>query len=233
MFEQNRAYSDNDILEFAGKLLPAHPITRYKSFSPLWKKTRKMGGHVPRPSACSADEDFIPCCLRCVATPPDRIQETLAWRSASQEWLTAEWVWDFGFTLPPELISLWSIGIAIPEAPIQYDRVFLLTPDNKRSYLKETLQEHAQLKSDQLHEAKIAIVSQPLFSFVAFPGQIIASVDGQIFVAQSRLIPLGKEISERYIFQAIQMSFSNLEIIAARHFAVKNAKLLFNGIELN
>jgi hypothetical protein len=105
MFEsRNRAYTDNDTAEVAGKLLPAHPTGRYKKFPSLWKKTRQLSGYVPRPKNCTENEDdFFPCCLSCAAVKTataENLKETLVRRSANVGWLTAEWWWDFGWTLP-------------------------------------------------------------------------------------------------------------------------------------
>lgn len=230
---QNRAYSDNDTPEIAGKLLPAHPINRYKTFTKLWQQTRKIGGYVPRPAACAAkQEDYFPCCLKCaISVDAGSAKEVLAHRSALAGWLLAEWVWDFGFTLPEEFVSF-GVGITVPEAPAKRDRVFVFTPDLRRGYLDTALEEHAAAKINQ-HEARVRIFSS--LPNVQYPGEIIASTTGTIRIAISRDIPFGQGItvSDRYSFWPIEMPY-NLPILVNNSDIVREGdKILLHGVALN
>lgn len=232
---RNRAYIDNNISETAGKLLPAHPTARYKDFSPLWKKTRRLGGYLPRPTTCATNEtnDFFPCCLSC-SSPSDlaSLKEKLAYRSANVGWLSADWWWDFGWILPEDFLKL-GIGITVPTVPAERDRIFVFTPDFKRGYLDLDLEEHARAGAEQ-HEARINI---PKISFVnvTFPGEIIATTSGRIQVAIPRTTWFGKgvEVWERYIFQTIEMPF-NLPILVDGDDLIREGdKILLHGVALN
>lgn len=231
MFEvRNRAYTDNDTLEIAGKLLPAHPTARYKSFSSLWKRTRQMGNYVPRPATCMTPKtDFFPCCLSCAAvSDPETLQETLVRRSANAGWLMAEWWWDFGWTLPVEFVS-YGIGVTPPE-PVERDRVFVFDSEFKRKYLEVSLQEHAVAGADQ-HEARIKITA---LSNVNYAGEIVANSFGQISIAVPRTTLFGKgiEIYERYIFQSIEMPFDLPVLIDGENFVQEGGKIFLNGVLL-
>ena len=232
---KNRSYSDNDTPEIAGKLLPLHPIDRYKSFSALWKQTRKMGGYVPRPSACAAnEEDYFPCCLKCAQPPADRTRELLARRSAQASWLTAEWCWDFGFTLDEEWL-FFGVGITAPNMPVERDRIFVLNPELKRGYLEISLQEHAKLKGKNLHEAKVKVYTNPGFASVSFPGEIAVSPTGSIWVAQPRstFLGQGKAVFERFIFEPVQMPYALPVLVHGDDIIVASGKVSLRGIALN
>lgn len=235
MFEvRNRGYTDNSISETAGRLLPAHPTARYKSFPNLWKKTRQLGGYVPRPTTCVANKtnDFFPCCLRC-GSPSDlaSLKEKLAYRSANAGWLSADWWWDFGWMLPEDFVKL-GIGITVPTLPVERDRVFVFTPEFKRGYLDLDLEEHARAGAEQ-HEARIRITNFAVN--VNFPAEIIASTSGRIEIAVPRTVWFGKgvQVWERYIFQAIEMPFNLPILLDGGNFTREGNKILLNGVELN
>lgn len=235
MFEvRNRAYVDNSISETAGKLLPVHPTARYKSFPSLWKKTRKLGGYVPRPTTCVANEanDFFPCCLSC-GSPSDlaSLKEKLAYRSANAGWLSADWWWDFGWMLPEDFVKL-GIGVTIPSVPVERDRIFVFTPDLKRGYLDLDLEAHARAGAEQ-HESRVKIVSSS--ALVNFVGEIVATRTGRISIAAPRATLFGKgiEIWERYIFQGIEMPFNLPILLDGGDFTQEGGKIFLNGIALN
>ena len=234
MFElRNRAYTDNDTTEVAGKLLPAHPVARYKKFPLLWKKTRQISGYVPRPKNCTGSEDdFFPCCLSCAAVKTtENLKETLVRRSANAGWLSAEWWWDFGWTLPEEFVG-YGIGVTPPDPPVERDRVFVLDTDFKRQYLDIDLKEHATAGANQ-HEARIKITTTA--PNVNYPGEIIVTSYGRIFIAtpRTRLFGKGIEIYERYIFEAIEMPYLLPILLDNVNFEKKGDKILLNGVELN
>lgn len=236
MFEvRNRAYSDNSISEVAGKLLPAHPTARYNNFSDLWKKTRKAGGYVPRPTTClTAENDFFPCCLSCAAVVnPESVKELLARRSANAGWLNADWWWDFGWMLPEEFVK-YGVGVTVPIPPPKRDRVFVLKSDLTRGYLDLDLEAHAKAGANQ-HEAKARVSDYANFELVAFEGQMLVSKSGDISVAIPRPWWLGdgKEILQRFIFQNPVMPYelSNL-VLDGGNIKVENGKVSFMGIEL-
>lgn len=230
---RNRAYTDNNTSETAGKLLPLHPTARYKNFPDLWKKTRQIGGYVPRPKTCMTDKnDFFPCCLSCTAiSDPETVKEKLARRSANAGWLSADWWWDFGWILPEGFVG-YGIGVTppVPQPPKNY--VFVLDPSLKRKRLEFTLEEHAKLHGDLQHEAKIRIVS---FASVNFPGEIIASSTGQIQIALPRVTWFGSgiEISQRYTFESIEMPYDLPILRHGAEIQVNNDKVTLNGVELN
>ncbi|MEG4579356.1 hypothetical protein QUA71_06935 [Microcoleus sp. MON1_C5] len=230
---RNRAYTDNSISETAGKILPLHPTVRYKNFSALWRKTRKIGGYVPRPKTCMTDKnDFFPCCLSCaVTTDPETVKEKLARRSANVGWLSADWWWDFGWTLPEGFVN-YGIGVTVPTLQPPKNYVFVLDPDLKRKRLEFTLEEHANLHGDLQHEARVKISS---YDNVTFIGQIIASPHGQIQIAVPRTTWFGSglEIWQRYMFEAIEMPFDLPILRHGAQLQVTAGKVTFNGVELN
>lgn len=144
-------------------------------------------------------------------------------------------MWDFGFTLPEELVGLWDIGRATPEPPAQRDRVFVLTPDNRRSYLAESLQQHAELKGNDLHETKIQISNSIRFSQVAFPGQIGATTSGTIAYAQLRATPLGAgvQVWERYNFEDIKMNYILPTLTHGKDILINSDRITLMGIAIN
>jgi hypothetical protein len=231
---RNRAYTDDNTVEVVGKLLPLHPTARYEKFPDLWKKTRHIGGYVPRPKTCMTNKtDFFPCCLNCAAvSDPETIKEKLARRSANVGWLSADWWWDFGWTLPKGFVG-YGIGVTPPVLQPPKNYVFVFDPNLKRKRLEFTLEEHAQLHGDFQHEAKIKISSSDL---VFFPGQLIASSTGRIKIALPRTTWVGSgiEVWQRYIFEAIEMAF-DLPILqhGAEIQVTSDDKLTLNGIELN
>lgn len=236
MFEKrNRAYSDNSISEVAGKLLPAHPTARYNTFSDLWKKTRKVGGYVPRPRTClTTEDDFFPCCLSCAAvTDSESVKELLARRSANAGWISADWWWDFGWLLPEEFVKL-GIGVTVPDAPAKRDRVFVLKSDLSRGYLDLDLNEHANAGADQ-HEAKARVSAYGNFELVVFEGQMLVSTYGDISIAvpRSQWFGDGKEVWQRFIFEfpVIPFELSNL-VLSGDNIKVDNGKVVFMGVQL-
>ncbi|MEG4133238.1 hypothetical protein QUA41_30625 [Microcoleus sp. Pol11C1] len=234
MFElRDRGYTDNNTSETAGKLLPLHPTARYKNFPTLWKQTRKISGYVPRPKTCMTDRnDFFPCCLSCAAvTDPETVKEKLARRSANAGWLSADWWWDFGWTLPEGFVG-YGIGATVPTPQPPKNYVFVLDPNLKRKRLEFTLEEHANLHSDFQHEAKAKISS---FESVSFPGQIMATPAGQIQIAVSRTVWFGSglKVSDRYIFEAIEMPFDLPILKHGADIQVASGKVTLNGVELN
>ena len=230
---RDRAYVDNNTSEIAGKLLPLHPTARYKSFPNLWKKTRQIGGYVPRPKTCMTDKnDFFPCCLSCAAiADPETVKEKLARRSANAGWLNADWWWDFGWILPEDFVS-YGIGVAppVPAPPKNY--VFVLDPNFKRKRLEFILEEHSNLHGDLQHEAKIKISS---FEYVNFPGEIIATEYGQIQIAVPRTTWFGSgvKVYQRYIFETIEMPFDLPILRHGTEIQTVDGKVSFNGVELN
>jgi hypothetical protein len=233
MFQiKDRAYSDNTISEVAGKLLPLHPTARYKNFPNLWKKTRQVGGYVPKPAVCAPPENEIfPCCLSCQNSNLENLTEILARRMAYAGWLSAEWWWDFGWVLPEGFVSL-GIGVTPPTAPVERDRIFVFTPDMSRGYLDVEMEAHARAGADQ-HEARIKITSS--FTNVNYPGELIATGNGQILIAVPRTVLFGKgvEIFERYIFQSIEMPFDLPILLDGGNFTREEGKILLNGVALN
>lgn len=159
------------------------------------------------------------------------LQEILVRRSANVGWLSAEWWWDFGWTLPEEFVS-YGVGITPPEPPAERDRVFVLDPEYKRKYLELDLAEHAAAGADQ-HEARVKIVSS--FPSVNYPGEICATKSGLIYVAKPRTILFGRgiEIWERYIFEAIEMPFDLPVLLDGIDIVREGDKILLNGIALN
>ncbi|MEG5159582.1 hypothetical protein QUB37_03915 [Microcoleus sp. AT3-A2] len=232
---RNRAYSDNSISEVAGKLLPLHPTARYNSFTDLWKKTRKVGGYIPRPKTCiTAEDDLFPCCLSCAAiTDPENVKELLARRSANAGWITADWWWDFGWLLPAGFVNL-GIGVTVPSPPVERDRVFVHKPNLSRGYLDLDLAAHAKVGADQ-HEARARVSAYANFEQVAFEGQMLVSVYGDISVAVPRSLWFGdgKEVWQRFIFQNPVMPYelSNL-VLAGNNMNVEDGKVVFMGVEL-
>ncbi len=160
----------------------------------------------------------------------DDSQEILVRRSANVSWLQAEWYWDFGWTLPKEFVG-YGIGTA-PDPPLERDRVFVLDPDFKRKYLEVSLQQHAAAGADQ-HEARITIVN--FFPNVNYPGEIVATRTGTIYVAKprTRLFGAGISISDRYIFEAIEMPFALPVLLDGSDIVREGDKILLNGIALN
>lgn len=226
-FKKTRTQFDSTT-EFAAKLLPAHPITRYSRFTKTWKKTRNKN-HVPRPEQCSTSELF-PCCLKCSQTT-EKSSDAVWNRKANASWLRAEWKWDFGHLIP-ELIT-YGVGITPPTPKPESDRLFLLDSQNKRGYLEKTLQEHANLQGDDLHEARVVVTTT--VGTVYFPGQITVSSGGQIWIATPRTTLFGKgvEVHERYIFQAVQLPFNLPILVHGSEITVENNKVLLRGVTLN
>ena len=192
---------------------------------------------MPRPAACaSKEEEYFPCCIKCAAdADATQLKETLAHRSAIAEWLTAEWCWDFGFTLPEELVSLWGIGITKPELRAARDRVFVLTPDLRRSYLQESLQKHANLKGDELHEAKLKVDQYIYIAPATFPNEIAANPYGQLYVTVPRNIPFGQgqTVAERYSREAVEMRYDLPILVHGSEIVVQNGKVSLMGVALN
>ena len=230
-FKQKTRSRFDFVSEFAGKQLPAHPITRYHTFSPVWKSTRKKGGYVPRPNR--GDEDLFPCCLSCqVTTRGTQPSEPLWRKEANASWLRAEWRWDFGHTLPEGLIG-YGVGL-VPPTLIERDRIFVFDESTSRQYLDVLLEEHALL-GDIQHEAKVSIFSSPSFGNVNFEGQMVASVYGNIYVAIPRpsFWGDGAEIWQRFTFENIEPPYDLSSLVLRDdNIEVKDGKVFLKGIQL-
>lgn len=219
-------------LEFAAKRLPAHPVSRYSTFSKGWKSTRKRAGYVPWPKNNS--DDLFPCCRTCQTIDrPASANEPIWRKTANVRWLRAEWKWDFGHLLPAGLMD-YGVGVTPPAMPVERDRVFVFKPDLSRGFLDLDLKEHAEAGADQ-HEAKARVSSYPNFELVAFEGQLLVSVLGDISIAAPRSwwFGDGKEIWQRFTFENPVMPFelSNL-VLHDGNIKIENGKVLFMGVEL-
>lgn len=229
-FKQKTRSRFDSTPEFAAKRLPAHPISRYSRFSPMWKATRRRGGYVPNPKNNS--DDLFPCCHTCQAfIKPESASKALWYRTANVGWLRAEWFWDLGHLLPEGFVAL-GLGVTPPPLRPERDRVFVFKPDASRAYLDLDMEQHSRAGADQ-HEARIKIVS--FANSVNFPGEIVAATGGQISIAVPRSTLFGKGIQvwERYIFQPIEMPFNLPVLLDGENFTREGAKILLNGVALN
>lgn len=196
----------------------------------MWKATRKRGGYVPNPK--NNNDDLFPCCHTCqVFSKPESDTKPLWYRTANAGWLRAEWFWDFGHTLPAGFIA-YGVGVTPPVLQPKRDRIFIFKPDNSRAYLDLDMEAHATAGADQ-HEARIRIIASS--ASVNFPGEIIASTTGRIQIAFPRTVPFGRgiSVSERYIFEAIEMPFSLPILTDGGDFVREGDKILLNGVALN
>ena len=161
----------------------------------------------------------------------ETLTETLARRSANVGWLSADWWWDFGWTLPPDFVKL-GIGLTPSRVLPELNRVFVFKPDITRGYLDLDLESHAQAGADQ-HEARIKVAD--VLPLVNYPGEIIAMRGGQIFIATLRttLFGRGVQIYELYAFQAITMPYNLSILVDGSNFTKEGDKILLDGVELN
>ena len=228
-FRQRTRTRFDTSIEFAAKRLPAHPVSRYGSFSPMWKATRKIGGYVPWPK--NNNDDLFPCCRTCQAiTKPASANEPLWRKTANIGWLRAEWKFDFGHLLPEGFIS-YGVGVTPPLLQPERDRIFVFKPDFSRGYLDVNMEAHARAGAEQ-HEARVKIGS---FFQVNYPGEIVATKTGQVSIAIPRTVLFGTGIKvfERYIFQDIEMPFNLPILIDGGDFVREGDKILLNGVALN
>jgi hypothetical protein len=230
-FKQKTRSKFDSTPEFAAKRLPAHPVSRYSTFSPMWKATRKRAGYVPWPK--NNNDDLFPCCHTCQAiAKPESATKPLWYKTANVGWLRAEWFWDFGHLLPAGFIS-YGVGVTPPPLRPERERIFVFKPDISRAYLDLDMEEHAQCKGDQ-HEARMRIVTS-LGQTVTFPGEIIATTSGLILIALPRKTLFGKGITifERYAFEIVEMPFSLPILTDGGNIVREGDKILLNGVELN
>jgi hypothetical protein len=230
-FKQKTRTRFDSTPEFAAKRLPAHPVSRYSNFSPKWKATRKRSGYVPWPK--NNNDDLFPCCRTCQTwRSPENAAKPLWYKTANVGWLRAEWFWDFGHLLPADFINFFGIGVTPPTLKPPRDRIFAFKPDLARGWLDLDIEEHAQAKGADQHEARIKIAAT---AQVNFPGEIVANTSGAISIALPRTVLFGRgvEIYERYFFERIEMPYDLPILIDGENFVREGSKILLNGVTLN
>jgi hypothetical protein len=231
--QRTRSKIDNN-KEFAAKRLPAHPVSRYHTFSAVWKATRKIDGHLPRPKN---NNDLFPCCRTCqIIARPEAANEPLWRKKANVDWLRAEWFWDFGHLLPSGFID-YGVGVTPPVLKPERDRIFVFNQTDaeaKRHYLDIDMEEHAKAGKIQ-HEAKVRISDYPYSELVSFEGQLLCSSDGELLIAVPRDTwwTDGKEIWQRFIFKSPTLPYEldNL-VLRDDHIKTEEGKVLFMGVQL-
>lgn len=215
--------------------MPAHPVSRYSTFSSTWKATRKIDGQLPRPK--NNNDDLFPCCRTCqVIDRPSAANKPLWLKKANVDWLRAEWFWDFGHLLPEGFID-YGVGVTPPTLKPERDRIFVFDPadtEAKRHYLDVDMEKHAKVGADQ-HEAKFRVVLIPQNQLVSFEGQVLVSTDARIGVAipRTQWWGDGKQIWQRFTFESPVMPYdlSNLAV-HGDNIKVDGNKILLKGIEL-